>query len=223
MRKTIFTLIILLLASPFVEAKDAKHSSKQSPPDIFLGFQTLPFGSSHGEVRQYLIDKNYLPFDSRKEGYYDDKLTRAIRIHDFKLGSLTVAVVFLFNHNYKFYAFYFETMQLDAGHFNTIVQVSGRVLTDVFKAKYGTPKKCFEPTFIDLKTGSTSYLCTWNQNDLEIYTGFSKEALIGQWAETTGFQYAAVGYVSLKSMGKEQEEFERTTENEDTKEAVGNF
>jgi hypothetical protein len=109
----------------------------------------------------------------------------------YNLGDLKVDVLFRFDHNDKFYFFRFRTEAVSANHLETKVYEEGDYLTNVFKAKYGKPSKCYKhPKILGIKQGKVAPLCLWEHSDLKIYTGITK----------SDKEYFAVGNVISKSM-----------------------
>jgi hypothetical protein len=196
----------------FAEEKQAPQSKDTQKKQY--GFQDIPFGASYEEVNKKLTE---MWEKTHKEDSYSEPLVgrimgnakifiqldkNSIGFNHFKLGNRELKVVFWFDHNKKFYSFYFKTGHYTADFFSQ-AYIEGEYLTDVFTNKYGKPSKCYKPTFIDVRSDKIAFLCKWNHKDLEIFTGISSE-------DAT---FYATAYVASKKLEKEYNSYKKQQEN----------
>lgn len=168
------------------------------------GFKDIPFGSSYKDVKKKL---------EAAYGTLDAQTSRIIAYRMFDLGGKQVRAAFLFDHNYKFYMFMFQTMPKTADLIETDVYNDVQFLTEVFTNKYGKPTLCEEPRKPRILMNSTLSLCHWERKNVEISTG----------AYTEGFTFGAFGTVYSKKLSQEYESYEKQQKNKSAKEGAKKF
>lgn len=189
----IFIVLLVFSLNPAMCIADEK-----SP-----GFQTLPFGSSYQEVKDYVIREG-LATRERIDLAEQYTSSQYISVSGFSLGTLTVDITFSFDHEGRFYSFTFFAGSMTAQYLKTDVMENGNYLKEVFKKKYGKPSQCFSPSILNINEGYTSYLCIWKNKKLDIYTGVSEHEL----------KYYALATVEDKSMKKKLENFNKNKAHE---------
>lgn len=172
------------------------------------GFLSIPFGASKDEVYEELrlIATNLNLWNS------DD----FISLSEFKLGELSVEVLFYFDHEMKFYSFEFHTPEWDASGFEPHVLEDAEHLKAIFKNKYGPPAKCTKPALgiLNIRDGYTRYYCEWKK-----VAGQSK--FIG--LTTRDFKYYAVGSVESISRLKIYEAYLKQQKEKEALEGAKGF
>lgn len=118
--------------------------------DTQYGFQDIPFGTSYEEVKQKL-EATYIKMHHTYRFGKGFSGKDYISFNHFDLGDnqIEVRATFEFDHNEKFYSFYFSGSNYT-------------YLENIFKNKYGEPSKCY---------GISIHVCEWNHKDLDISTG----------------------------------------------------
>ena len=194
--------ILLFVVNAFAGIVFAEEAQQQ------YGFKDIPFGATYDEVHKK-VEKDY--------GYGNlitpDITKRYLFMDYYELGSLVVEVTFLFDHDQKFYGFFFSTNSKTADKFEPEVIADTNHLNEIFKKKFGNPSQCYKPEFFSIKHGYVSYLCVWNHKDLDIFTGF----------KTFEARYSGVGYVKLKKMDKAYQDYLKKEKKESINEGVKQF
>lgn len=170
--------------------KDAYEEDKKNRAERFKeiskehgsAFQKIPFGASKSDAFNELRDT----FGPTKINEYKN----LVWLEDFSLGEISVRVYFNFNHKGKLYKLSFDTGYQSANKIDSVVRSEADFLTNVFRNKYGNPVKCQKPAFYDIKDGYITFLCEWQNPNLNVYTGLG----------VNDSQYYASGVVASKPL-----------------------
>lgn len=162
-----------------------------------IGFQNIVFGSSFEEANKIVQEE----FPHASFNAYERNVGKDLTSTWFKIGDEVFLATLFFDHNDKFYSYEISSSSEPATLFDSVVYDQGNFLTEIFKNKYGKPRKCFKPKFLNVKSGSISILCEWGKKDAEIFTGFSFNA--------SSFCYYATARVTDKKMDKEFTEYKK--------------
>lgn len=195
-----------------IKARQEKFMSMEKTEG--KGFLNIPFGASRDEVYEELrLIKPALGSAPNENERDSDHI---IILSDFKLGELSVEVLFYFDHEMKFYSFEFHTPEWNASGFESHVLEDAEHLKAIFKNKYGPPAKCTKPALgiLNIRDGYTRYYCEWKK-----VAGQSK--FIG--LTTRDFKYYAVGSVESISRLKIYEAYLKQQKEKEALEGAKGF
>jgi len=168
-------------------------------------FQTIPFGASYDDVINELRET----LGQEKISEYNG----LVLIDEFSLGEISVGVIFHFDHKNRLYSLSFDTQRLTANKLDSIVQNEADYLTKVFRNKYGRPSHCYKPAFYNINDGYVSYMCRWQNKNLEIYTGLTVNDAL----------YFARGIVTSRQLENAFDSYKKETERKKVEEGAKSF
>lgn len=175
-------IIMLFLLMPVTAMASGKGS-----------FMDISLGTSHAEVLKRLDgqeDKSYSVEDRK----------RSIAISDFTLADEKLSVLLLFDHKDRLYSFEYHTQPKAKAQFSEVKPRADN-LTTIFKSIYGQRAKCSgDPLVSQITEGRIYPLCTWDDSDLAIFTGYM--AGRENCSSPNDICYHSVGSVTSEEMAR---------------------
>ena len=180
MKKIVIAVLFLLM--PLTALASGKGS-----------FMDISFGTSHAEVLKRLGEQ-------KNKSYSVDDRKRSIAISDFTLADEKMSVLLLFDHKDRLYSFEYHTQPYASAQFGELKPRADN-LTTIFKSIYGQPAGCSgDPQVSQITEGRIYPLCTWDDNDLVIFTGYM--AGRENCPSPDGICYNAIGSVTSEEMAR---------------------
>lgn len=151
------------------------------------GFQGVNFGMSYKDAKRILKNKKGNFSGMTFKGGWKELYS-----NPYKIGDFVFLVTLKFDNKDRFYSYRIASSVEPATSFDTTVYHRGKFLTEVLTNKFGNPNECYKPQFLSVRPGAKSYLCIWNNKDLDIYVGFEVNEI--------SYGYLAAAYVTHKEM-----------------------
>lgn len=196
----LYFCLIMILGFKFILADDTKKSQEIN------GFKDIAFcetfDSARGKIEKYTATKNI--FADRYEG--------KIQIDCIYLGGIPVRALLFFDHNKNFYGYCIFSLNgrmIDEPELKTDIEF----FNNIFTVKFGDPITKNNFSFSDILLGYITAINSYYSDKLEIFTGI--------WL--SDYRYCVGGYVYVKTMKSEYEDFKNIQKKSNINESSKDF